>query len=541
MTVRFPDEVAIAMPVGRERNGKRSYESCTFRELDEASSRIAAGLQLLGVKPGMRLVLMVRPSIDFISLTFALFKAGAVIVLIDPGMGRRNLIGCLEQSRPEGFVAIPGVQAVRFLLRKKFSRAQFNVTVGRRWFWDGVTLDQLKATDLGQLTTLATTSDTPAAVIFTTGSTGPPKGVGYRHGQFSSQVDALRDFYGIQPGEIDLPGFPLFALFNCAMGVTTVIPDMDPTRPAQVNPRNIVEAIQDWQVTQAFGSPALWNVVGRYCEREKIRLPSLRRVLSAGAPVPPDVLRRVTAAMAETGDVHTPYGATEALPVASIAASEVLGETMGESRKGAGTCVGRAFPGIQWKIIQIEDQAIEDISAAVELGTNEIGELIVCGAVVTPEYVTRTEANTLAKIHDGNTVWHRMGDVGYLDAQGRFWFCGRKTHRVITRSAILYSVPCEAVFNEHPRVYRSALVGVGPSSSQTPVILIERLPEYAIKNSSDRRQFIDELRALAGQYDHTKQIDQFMFHSGFPVDIRHNSKIFREKLALWAARRFGTK
>ena len=137
-------------------------------------------------------------------------------------------------------------------------------------------------------------------------------------------MDQIRDFYDIQPGEIDLPCFPLFGLFNCAMGVTAVIPDMDPSRPAQVDPAKIIEAVRDWNVTQAFGSPAIWDRVGRYCEQHGVRLPTVRRVLSAGAPVPVEVLRRMKACIHPEGDIHTPYGATEALPVASISASEVL-------------------------------------------------------------------------------------------------------------------------------------------------------------------------------------------------------------------------
>ena len=156
----------------------------------------------------------------------------------------------------------------------------------------------------------------------------------YRHGNFAAQVDQLRDFYGIRPGEIDLPGFPLFGLFNCAMGVTAVIPDMDPSRPARVDPAKIVAAIEDWQVTQAFGSPAIWNRVGHYCRERGIRLATVRRVLSAGAPVPAEVLERMKAAIHPEGDIHTPYGATEALPVASISATEVLGRDGRTNRPG---------------------------------------------------------------------------------------------------------------------------------------------------------------------------------------------------------------
>ncbi len=139
-----PDAVAVVEPLDYDAGGKRRYRQFTFRELDEDSDRIAAGLCRLGVRPGTRLALLVPPGVDFIALVFSLLKAGAVAILIDPGMGRRNLIGCLAEAEPEGFVAIPLVQAVRARLRRRFPKARLNVTVGRRWFWGGATLDQLR-------------------------------------------------------------------------------------------------------------------------------------------------------------------------------------------------------------------------------------------------------------------------------------------------------------------------------------------------------------------------------------------------------------
>ncbi|HEY2415105.1 MAG TPA: fatty acid CoA ligase family protein [Pirellulaceae bacterium] len=535
MAAQNPTGIAIAMPRGRDSGGKRIYQTLTFQQLEDDSNLLADGLAAIGAKPGTRLILMVPPSIDFISLVFAMFKAGVVTILIDPGMGRRNLIRCLAESDPEGFIGIPLAQAVRILLRGRFPRAKCNVTVGRRWFWGGPTIAQLRARRMSpNFQPVQTKGDDPAAIIFTTGSTGPPKGVLYRHGNFDRQATEIRDFYNIQPGEVDLPGFPLFALFNCAMGVTTVIPDMDPTRPAQVDPRNIVEAVNDWNVTQAFGSPALWNVVGRYCEDTKIVLPTLKRVLSAGAPVPIHVLKRMKAAIPLDGDIHTPYGATEALPVASISATEVLSETAAKSAAGAGTCVGRHFPGIDWKVIRIKDEPVATMADADELPLGEIGELIVRGPVVTTEYVTRPEANALHKIRDGDRFWHRMGDVGYLE-NDRFWFCGRKSHRVITASGTLYTIPCEAIFNQHPWVYRSALVGVGERGKQRPVVFVEPWPEHRRNAKGNWRQVQRALRQLAEQHLHTSGIDTFLLLRSLPVDIRHNAKIFREKLAVLAA------
>ncbi|MFV1964906.1 MAG: fatty acid CoA ligase family protein [Pirellulaceae bacterium] len=536
---RDPDGVAVVEPAGRDRAGKGQYRHVSFRELDEDSSRIAAGLLACGVKPGSRLVLLVPPGIDFVSLVFALFKAGMVTVLIDPGMGRRNLIRCLEEAEPDGLVAISVAQAVRTILRRRFRSAVHNVTVGRRWFWSGATLRQLRRHSATDFQPASTRAEDPAAIIFTTGSTGPPKGVLYGHGNFAWQVDELRELYGVQPGEKDLSGFPLFALFNAAMGVTAVIPEMDFTRPAQADPRKIVEAANDWQVTQAFGSPALWNVVGRYCEDNDVRIPTLRRVTSAGAPVPPHVLRRMKQAIHPEGDIHTPYGATEALPVASISATEVLSETADRSQEGAGTCVGRRFPGITWKVIRIRDEAIDRIEDVEELPQGEIGELLVSGPVVTRRYVTRTDANPLHKILDGDTVWHRMGDVGYLDEQDRFWFCGRKAHRLLTEDGPMYSVPCEAIFNRHKRVYRSALVGIGERGRQRPVLIVETWPEHRVSSPAEEQALLAELRTLARNQASTRAIKDFLVHPSMPVDIRHNAKIFREKLAVWAQQQRG--
>ncbi len=401
---RWPDQIAVVQPNGRDSAGQYRYRTWTFSQLEREATAIANGLLAWGVQPGQRLVLMVRPSFEFIALTFGLMRAGIVVVLIDPGMGRSNIFRCLEEINPDGFVAIPIVQAIRVLRRRQFPNARFNVTVGgRKWLWGGKTYSDLLAESRKpRADRRDTVFQMPAAIIFTSGSTGPPKGVVYEHGMFDAQVDLLRDFNGIQPGEIDLPGFPLFGLFNAAMGVTTVIPDMNPTKPAQVNPTRILAHLRDWNVTQAFGSPAIWNRVGRYCEATGEKLPStLHRVLSAGAPVPVHVIERMRRAFSNPeADIHTPYGATESLPVASICGREVLEQTASRSRQGAGTCVGRTFPGIDVKIVQITDGPIASLSDARELPHGEIGEIIVRGPSTTREYFQRPEATAAAKIPD---------------------------------------------------------------------------------------------------------------------------------------------
>lgn len=540
MAAAQPEAVAVVEPLGRGSDGRRRYRHVTFRELDDDSERLARGILAAGAKQGTRLALLVRPGVDFISLTFALFKSGTVAVLIDPGMGRRSMINCLAEVEPEGFVAIPAAQAVRSLLPHRFPKAKINVTVGRRWWWRGTTLHKLRSRSWDEITLPNMSHDDPAAIIFTTGSTGAPKGVLFSHGNFDAQVDQIRDFYGIAPGEIDMPCFPLFGLFNCAMGSTAVIPDMDPSRPAQVDPRNIIEAAADWKVTQSFGSPAIWDRVSRYCETTGERMPTIRRVMSAGAPIPADVLRRTMACIHPDGEVHTPYGATESLPVASNSATEVLGlarndgGTAAKTRQGAGVCVGRRFAGIRWKIIRIVDGPIRSIDEIEELPRGEIGEIIVNGPQVTRAYVTRLEANALSKIADASSVWHRIGDSGYLDAEDRFWFCGRVTHRVLTPGGPMYPMRCEAIFNCHPAVRRSALVGVGPAGRQRPIIILELHQDSRSNNREEQESLLNEIRELGAANPLTVGISDFLIHPSFPVDIRHNAKIFREKLAVWA-------
>ena len=553
-----PYQRAVVFPVGRDSQGRVTYSHLTFQQLDRESDRLARGLRQLGVIPGTRLVLMVRPSLEFIALTFALFKAGAVVVLIDPGMGRTSIFRCLDQVEPQGFIAIPIVQAIRVCSGSRFTAARMNVTVGgRRWFWKGPDYQELLGTDWEPFETTPTSATDPAAIIFTSGSTGPPKGVLYEHGMFAAQVELLREFYHIQPGEVDLPGFPLFALFNSAMGVTTIIPDMDPTRPAQVDPKKILEAIDNHGVTQAFGSPAIWNRVGRYCEQHRRSIPRLSRVLSAGAPVPIPVIERMLRALdasppppplvpqsgtsatatlepGQLPDIHTPYGATESLPVCSISGREIIQETAARTRTGGGTCVGRPFPRMELKIIEITHGPIQHLERIRELQPYEIGEILVSGPVVTREYYRQPEATLLAKIPDGDRFWHRMGDVGYRDMEGRLWFCGRKAHAVETEQGRMFTICCEAISNQHPRIFRSALVGVGEKPQQRPVIIVEPEAGQFPRTSDDQRQLQAELRQLGLANPLTQHIETILFHPSLPVDIRHNVKIFREKLAPWA-------
>ncbi|MCB9506734.1 MAG: AMP-binding protein [Myxococcales bacterium] len=532
-----PNAPAIYFPHAKTASGRVAYTHYTYAQLDAASDALAAGLGEVGVTRGTRTVLMVRPSLEFFALTFALFKAGAVPVVVDPGIGRSALAQCLGEAAPEAFIGVSEAHAARIVLGWGRASVRHLVTVGRRWFWGGATIDEVRARGaaMRDWTMADTRADELAAILFTSGSTGVPKGVKYTHGNFVAQVEMIRDTYRIEPGEIDLPTFPLFALFDPALGMTTVVPDMDPRAPAKVDARKIMQAIDDFGVTNMFGSPALLNRVARDAGAAGLRAPTLRRVISAGAPVPPETLRRFHALLPDAGEIFTPYGATESLPVASIGSREILGETAAGTADGRGVCVGRPVDGADVAIIAISDEPIAAFADAQRVAPGEVGEITVAGPMVTRAYFNRDASTALAKMLDPsapNGVRHRMGDVGYFDDTGRLWFCGRKSHRVeLTTGQRMFS-SLEGIFDAYPGVFRSALVGATPRGRDvTPVLCVEVDPEPP---SVDRAALRTALLAAAAARPETAAIQHVLFHPGFPVDIRHNAKIGREALRAWA-------
>lgn len=509
----------------------------SFNELNRLSDSYSHYLVERGVKPGDRVMLMVRPGAEFICLTFALFKIGAPVILIDPGMGYKNLLRCISRVKPKVLIGIP--QAVLFskIFKKVFSAVKLSICCGNSLGLLGEDIRKAGANESKPFDVYMPDKNDLAAIIFTTGSTGPPKGVRYEHDLFAAQREHVKSYYGIKPEDIDQPAFPLFALFSTSLGACAVIPDMDPTKPAQVDPVKFIASIDEYNVTYSFGSPAIWNVVSNYCIENNITLKSVKKVLMAGAPVPGELLSRVKRILPEDAITYTPYGATESLPIVSITGDEILQSTWDRSRIGEGTCVGRPLPGIEIKVIEISDGPIESMNQARELGIREIGEIIVSGNVVTRAYDNNEDETRLAKLHEkcktGDRLWHRMGDTGYIDEDGRLWFCGRKAHRVITTTGTLFTIPCEAIVNEHKELFRSALVGISDRDNpgkQIPVLVLEKKKNSKITDA----ELIKEVKEIAAKNSLTADIKHFFVHPSFPVDIRHNAKIFREKLSVWA-------
>ena len=535
IAARKPFQPAVIFPAGNSRGGQARFIQYTFRQLDQLCDRTAHALTDYGIHKGMRVLLLVRPGIDLISITFALFKMGAVPVIIDPGMGRRAFAHCVQDAQPEAFIGIPAAHLLRLLFPAAFRSVSRAITVGRPALWNAPALETLLERYDQPFHVVPMPPEAETAVAFTSGGTGIPKGVVFRQEMFQAMLGLLRDEVGIQPDDVDLPGLYIFALFGPALGVSEVFPEMDPTRPAKVDPARLVQSIQTHGVTYSFGSPVIWRKVAAYCVENQVRLPSLRRIYMAGAPVPPSLIKDYTHIL-EGGEVYTPYGATEALPLTMMSGTEILSETAALSASGGGMCVGRPVRGVTVRVIRISDEPIPLWNDELALPQGQVGEIAAKGPIVTREYLNRPQQNALSKIYEDGAVWHRMGDLGYFDEQGRLWFCGRKAHRLQTRQGLMLPVPCEAIFNQHPAVHRTALVGVGPAGEQTPVLVVEPKTGCFPHRRSAAAAFKEELLALGTAHEVTQPIRQVLFYPrGFPVDVRHNAKIDRLKLSEWAA------
>jgi acyl-CoA synthetase (AMP-forming)/AMP-acid ligase II len=491
------------------------WKMVTYAELLESSKRFARGLRACRVDSGMRAALMTPPSADFFALAFALLKTGVIPVIVDPAIGLKKVGECLKESRPEVFIGSGLTHILRLLFGWGKGSIKHNLTLRK------IETQSSK----GMSVDLQIANDAPAAIVYTSGSTGLPKGAVYTQGNFAAQLDLLQGTFDIKRDEIDLPAFPLYVIIDTLLGVTSVIPDMHFPAPGKTDPQKILNAMRRFNITNMFASPVVLDILANHVEN--IKLTSLKRVITAGAPAPFHVQEKFKELLPEDGRLHGIYGATEALPIARVDSDEVLKERE-KSVSGAGICLGRPVAGMNVRVIRITDQPITNWDDSLELETNVVGEITVQGAAVTRAYISTGDANRLGKIHSGNEIIHRMGDVGYLDEQGRLWYCGRKSQRVETDHSIFFTEQIEGVFNAHPDVYRTALVGV----EHQAVLWVE--PQ---DHATDRKKIQKELIELAAGHPQASQIKTFLFMKKFPTDVRHNSKIIREELTALAAQR----
>ena len=533
---RQPSKRAIIVPETKK-GGRNLYSQVTYAQLLDLTDRYAWGLTNAGVQFGDRVIVGIRPGVDLVAVTFALFKMGAVPVFIDPGMGKRGLLNCIAQVKGRVLIAEFKAHVISWIYKSKFKSVELFINVGKRSIGRMKSLHQL-ARVRKHFPIVETDGSDQAAILFTSGSTGTAKGVIDTHSTFAHQIKCIRKAYSVTADDIDMSIFPLFALFAVSLGMPTVIPDMDCSKPLQANPKKICRIIHDQGVTFSFGSPTFWDKMATFSIKYKVDFPSLRALLMAGCSVSGELHQKVLdTLLGPEGDVYVPYGATEALPLTSFRGTEVLMSTRDKSDTGSGTCVGRTISDkVDIKILKILDEPLQDWDESLLLPANTIGEIVVKGVIVTHEYFNRPDANEKAKIREGRYIWHRMGDLGYLDDEGLLWFCGRKVDRVTLVDDELYTDQCENIFNTHEKVKRSALVGWNNKQSLKEAVIIVQLHDIALTKDSNAMSILEkELLELGKSHKQTRQIKRVLFKESFPVDVRHNAKIKREILTVWAA------
>ena len=531
-----PDAAALVLPrpglgLFESRLGARATQRVTFAQLARRVDDVAAGLRAAGIGPGTRTALLVPPTADFFVIAYALMRVRAVPVVVDPGIGLRRVRSCLNEAAPEAFIAVPRGHLARRALGW-CPDARIAICTGAAPI-PGTIAAATPRADRSPVPRMPLVTERPAgdpaAILFTSGSTGAPKGVEHRDEGLLAQAGLVGGLYGLGPGDVSLATFPPFALFGPALGHDDRRARAW-TRPARRASSPAASSAR-WSArgaTVMFGSPAVLDRLGRGAPDGTL-LPTLRTVISAGAPVPRDVQRRVLALLAPGAQVHTPYGATEALPVATIGSDELL------DLPDDGICVGRPVPGVDVALMRVTDGPVAALTPEMRVPDGEVGEVVVRGPVVSRAYAERPEATAAAKLDWDGRLAHRMGDLASLDDAGRLWFAGRVTHVVPTADGPLYSVPCEEVLNHDPAVRRSALVGVGSGPVREPVFVVE-LADGA-RLTDDVR---DRLLAVAASDPRTKAVRTVLPHRALPVDPRHNSKIDREALGHWAAEQLET-
>ncbi len=518
---------------GHEKTAHR-YESLTFGRCQELGEQYARGIQASNIRQGDLAVILMKPSLELVPVFLALWHVGVIPLVVDPGASKEQKLKSIEDIRPNVLVGIPLVHALRILHRKAFRSITRSVTIGGFSPVGGPTLKSfLRLPKDEPFSSAPTLANDTMAIVFTTGSTGAPKGVVYTHANGAAIIQIMQESLGIGPQQICLACHPAFAIYFVGSGATVITPDMDPRYPRDASPACLLDIIRDQRPTVAFMQiPVVGNLV-KHCAERGEKIPHLRKILTTGASVPIELVEGVQRVMAEPdGDLHVMYGATEALCISYVTGRELLSKAS-QMRDGEGTYLGRPAPGITVKVIGISSQPIERWSASLVLAPRQIGEICVFGPVVTPAYHGKPEATRKAKIPDVNGLWHRMGDAGYLDEDGGIWYCGRIADRLETAAGYFYSDLVEPIFNRHPRVKRSALVGVpvAGASLQRPVVLIEPERDGQAPDPVREQELIADLESLAARHRNTSSIQDIQIYSqAFPVDVRHGAKIRRDML-----------
>jgi acyl-coenzyme A synthetase/AMP-(fatty) acid ligase/pimeloyl-ACP methyl ester carboxylesterase len=498
--------------------GPRTVSFGRFADLVE---RTAAGLVHAGVRPGDRVALMIPPGVDLAVTLYACWQAAAVVVLIDSGLGPSGMSAAIRAAAPAYLVGIPKALVAARALRWP----------GRRISTVGVPGSGRLLDVVGDLPTLrrarnvlptAPESDADAAVVFTSGATGPSKGVRYTHGALQAQRDVLAALYSVTPDDRLVAAFAPFALYGPAAGIPSVVPDMDVARPRTLTATALGDAAVAVGATLVFASPAaLTNVVatrGALTEQHRAAFARVRLLLSAGAPVRPSLLA-AAAELFPNAVAHTPYGMTECLPVATISLAEIK-----QAGGGDGVCVGRPAPGVTVRIRRLDERG-RPTGELLDY-PDVLGEVVIRAAHARAGYDRLWHTEYLTSQPAG---WHATGDVGRLDRAGRLWIGGRLGHVVTTPHGPVAPVGLEQAVEDLAGVTAAAVVGVGPVGAQQLVVLLAP-DDPPARPRPATLDLLDRVRTVAGGRDVVAVFEL----PRLPVDRRHNSKIDRTRLAGWA-------
>jgi acyl-coenzyme A synthetase/AMP-(fatty) acid ligase len=502
-----PAPAVIEMGVGAR--------SISFGDLHERIENIAAGMAASGIEAGDRIALLVQPGVDLTAVLYGLWRRGAVAVVVDAGLGLRGIRTALRSAGPKYVVGgFKGLAAARMM-----GLAARLISVGEvPGLKVAASLEQIEALGARSPLPEAPGAEDPAAIAFTSGATGPAKGVLYLHGQLQAQREALTSLYSITASDRLVAGFGPFALMGAALGIPSVVPDMDLTAPSTLTAAAVAEAVESIDATMVFASPAALANVAR-TRAGVAAITGVRLLLSTGAPVPAELLREVLSLM-PNAQAHAPYGMTEVLPVADIDLAE-----MEAAGPGNGTCVGRPVPGVSVRISALDSsgEAVGPLSETPGV----TGEVCV-QAAHTKQCYDRLWVTERAASRDQG--WHRTGDVGHLDEAGRLWIEGRLVHVIVTADGPVTPVGLERRVEAIPAVTRGAAVGIGPHGAQQVVIVVETASG---SNGLAPDGLRDAVRKVVGE------VPAVLAVSALPVDIRHNSKIDRLRLGRWAQRVLG--
>ncbi len=494
----------------------------TFNQLHEDVILCSIFFKKKGVQRNDRVLLMVKPGYELIICCFALLFIGAIPIIIDPGMGLKSLLKCIKRSKPQTLIAIDIGIWISTLFRTTFSSLRLKIRITKNL------LGEAKRKFIINPTQMHYSQDKDlAAIVFTSGSTGSPKGVRYLHRNFNAQIQTLEREFGIQKGEVDMVTLPIFSLFNPALGVTSVIPEMNPRKPAKANAEKLVQTILDHQVTSAFCSPVIGKKISDYCQKHGVRLKSVQRIMLAGAPVTPKVVHRL-ASYLPSGKIFIPYGATEALPV-SYSNHNQISRLSQSIINGEGSCLGKPINDVSIQLMPVKNSPIpnQDEDEIIPVTTKfETGEICVSGICVTDGYDQMPGATRDARFKFNSKTYHRMGDLGYWDDEGNLRFLGRKAECVQTKFGPLETERCEPIINNLSGVHRCALIGIGTERIQEPCLVVELSNDKSnITNLSKRIYSIIEENFV--QFG----MRRLFFQRRLPVDARHNAKIHRLALS----------